>query len=37
VERLEMGASQAPAEIRPAMEYMLEKLRQRIAELEAGE
>jgi len=36
VERLEMGASQAPADIRPAMEYMLEKLRQRITELEAG-
>lgn len=35
VERLEMGAVQAPADIKPAMEYMLDKLREHLAELDA--
>jgi predicted Zn-dependent peptidase len=35
VERLEMGAAQAPADIKPAMEYMLDRLREHLAGLDA--
>ena len=36
IQQMEMQAGQAPPQFKPALDYMLKKVRERIAELEAG-